>query len=210
MGERAGSAPVRTTEGGWHAAGRRAGRRRFRWTRRSPTTSLLAARVRDLREAPQLPGQAAAGRQPARPGGGGRPPGTLGRRQEFTFTIRHGFRFSPPSNQQVTAETFRYTIERTLNPTMKSPAAKFPFITDIVGEPAYEAGKAKHISGITVHGNRLTIRLTDDKAPCRVSSPPRSSAPSRPTRPSTRAACRRSPPPARITSPPTHPARASC
>ena len=91
----------------------------------------------------------------------------------YTFTIRHGFRFSPPSNQQVTAETFRYTIERSLNPRMKSPAAKFPFITDIVGEPAYEAGKAKHISGITVDGNRLTIRLTDDSGalPGQLASP---------------------------------------
>ena len=80
----------------------------------------------------------------------------------YTFTIRRGFRFSPPSNQPVTAQTFKYTIERTLNPKMKSPAASPPFVTDIVGERAYEAGKAKHISGISVHGNKLTIRLTDD------------------------------------------------
>ena len=91
----------------------------------------------------------------------------------YTFTIRHGFRFSPPSNQPVTAQTFRYTIERTLNPKMKSPAAKFPFMTDIVGEQAYEAGKAKHISGISVHGNKLTIRLTDDSGalPGQLASP---------------------------------------
>ena len=35
----------------------------------------------------------------------------------YTFTIRPGFRFSPPSNQPVTAQTFKDTIERTLNPS---------------------------------------------------------------------------------------------
>ncbi len=41
----------------------------------------------------------------------------------YTFTIRSGFRFSPPSTERVTAQTFKHTIERTLNPAMKSPAA---------------------------------------------------------------------------------------
>jgi YVTN family beta-propeller protein len=80
----------------------------------------------------------------------------------YTFTVRKGFRFSPPSNAPVTAETFRHTIERTLNPKMKSPAALPPFVTDIVGEQAYQAGKATHISGISVRGDKLTIHLTDD------------------------------------------------
>ncbi len=34
----------------------------------------------------------------------------------YTFRIRPGFRFSPPSGQAVTAETFKATIERTLSP----------------------------------------------------------------------------------------------
>ena len=34
----------------------------------------------------------------------------------YTFTIRPGFRFSPPSNEPVTAQTFKHSIERTLNP----------------------------------------------------------------------------------------------
>ena len=41
----------------------------------------------------------------------------------YTFTIRRGFRFSPPSNEPVTAQTFKATIERTLNPRMRSPVA---------------------------------------------------------------------------------------
>ena len=41
----------------------------------------------------------------------------------YTFTVRRGFRFSPPSNQSVTAQTFKASIERTLNPAMQSPFA---------------------------------------------------------------------------------------
>jgi YVTN family beta-propeller protein len=75
----------------------------------------------------------------------------------YTFRIRQGFRFSPPSNQQVTAQTFKDSIERTLNPAMHSPMAQF--LADIVGASAYMARKAHHISGILADGNTLTIRL---------------------------------------------------
>ena len=36
----------------------------------------------------------------------------------YTFTVRSGFKFSPPSNQPVTAETFKFAINRALNPRM--------------------------------------------------------------------------------------------
>jgi YVTN family beta-propeller protein len=75
----------------------------------------------------------------------------------YTFTIRRGFRFSPPSDQPVTAQTFKYTIERTLNHRTQSPMAHF--LGDVVGAEAYMAGKATHISGITASGNELIIRL---------------------------------------------------
>jgi YVTN family beta-propeller protein len=75
----------------------------------------------------------------------------------YTFTIRPGFRFSPPSDQPVTAQTFKYTIERTLNPKTKSYAAQF--FGDVVGADAYMAGKATSISGVTASGNQLIIRL---------------------------------------------------
>ena len=75
----------------------------------------------------------------------------------YTFTIRPGFRFSPPSNQPVTAQTFKDTIERTLSPkTASGYAADFP---DIVGVGAYLAGKANHISGVVARGRTLMIRL---------------------------------------------------
>ncbi len=75
----------------------------------------------------------------------------------YTFTIRPGFRFSPPSDQPVTAQTFKYTIERTLNPKTTSPYAQF--LGDVVGAAAYMAGKATGISGVIAHGNKLIIRL---------------------------------------------------
>jgi len=49
----------------------------------------------------------------------------------YTFTIKPGQKFSPPSTEEVTAQTFKYAIERDLNPKMQSPAASF--ISDIVG-----------------------------------------------------------------------------
>ncbi|TML92324.1 MAG: hypothetical protein E6G03_16485, partial [Actinobacteria bacterium] len=76
----------------------------------------------------------------------------------YTFRIRPGFRFSPPSNEAVTAETFRRSIERELSPHNRfSPGPQF--ISDIVGESAYQRGVAAHISGIAVRGNTLSITL---------------------------------------------------
>ncbi len=76
----------------------------------------------------------------------------------YTFRIRRGFRFSPPSNEAVTAETFRRSIERELSPHNRfSPGPQF--ISDIVGESAYRGRAASHISGIAVRGNTLSITL---------------------------------------------------
>jgi YVTN family beta-propeller protein len=79
-------------------------------------------------------------------------------RTTYTFTIRPGFRFSPPSNQPVTAQTFKDSIERTLNPRMRSGNAGF--MTDVVGAQKYMAGKATDIRGILARGDTLTIQLT--------------------------------------------------
>jgi ABC-type transport system substrate-binding protein len=78
----------------------------------------------------------------------------------YTFRIRPGFRFSPPSNESVTAATFRYTIERTLSPHSQD----FPFwAADIVGSKAFrkavKAGRPAHISGIRASGMTLWITL---------------------------------------------------
>ncbi len=77
----------------------------------------------------------------------------------YTFTIKDGYKFSPPSNETITAATFKHVIERDLNPKMASPASSF--MSDIAGAQAYLDGKATSISGITAEGNKLTITLTD-------------------------------------------------
>ncbi|MGN6167053.1 MAG: ABC transporter substrate-binding protein, partial [Solirubrobacteraceae bacterium] len=78
----------------------------------------------------------------------------------YTFTIRRGLRFSPPSDQTVTAQAFKDSIERTLSPAMHSYAASQGYLADIEGAGRYMAGKASHITGIVARGDKLTIRLT--------------------------------------------------
>jgi YVTN family beta-propeller protein len=75
----------------------------------------------------------------------------------YTFIVRRGFRFSPPSNTPVTAATFKHTIERVLGPRLKAYSAGF--MGDIVGMHAFRAGKAKHLAGVSASGDRLRIRL---------------------------------------------------
>lgn len=91
--------------------------------------------------------------------------------RRYTIRIRSGFRFSPPSNERLTAQTFKYTIERALSPTMHSYATHI--ISDIVGEHAYETRRTRHISGLTADGNALTITLSrpDGGLLARLASP---------------------------------------
>lgn len=77
----------------------------------------------------------------------------------YSFTIRDGFVFSPPSDEAVTAETFRYTIERALSPVLESFNARW--LSDIEGAEAYMAGEAPTLSGVEASGDQLTIRLTE-------------------------------------------------
>lgn len=77
----------------------------------------------------------------------------------YTFTIREGFRFSPPSNEPVTAASFKAALVRVLSPRMQSPGASF--LSDVAGAEAFRNGKAKSVSGIEVDGDTLTIALVD-------------------------------------------------
>ena len=77
----------------------------------------------------------------------------------YTFRIRPGYRFSPPSGEAVTASTFRHTLERSLFPKNAQNSAGPQLVSDIEGAPAYEAGKIAHVSGIKAHGNVLAITL---------------------------------------------------
>jgi DNA-binding SARP family transcriptional activator len=51
----------------------------------------------------------------------------------YVFRIRPGYRFSPPSNQPVTAEAVRSSIERALSPKLGSNAPGPQVIADIAG-----------------------------------------------------------------------------
>ena len=76
----------------------------------------------------------------------------------YTFRIRPGFRFSPPSTEAVTAASFVRAFERVLAPQMKSDRGA-SFVQDVAGAQAFAAGRADHISGVVARGNLLTIRL---------------------------------------------------
>jgi DNA-binding SARP family transcriptional activator/ABC-type transport system substrate-binding protein len=90
-------------------------------------------------------------------------------KRTYTFTVRPGYRFAPPWNQPLTAETFRESIERALSPTLERLTKKlrgsdYPMpgegLTDVRGEQRFRAGKARHISGLRANGQRLSITLT--------------------------------------------------
>jgi len=80
--------------------------------------------------------------------------------RRYTFHLRSGFRFSPPSNEPVTADAFRRAIERALHPTMESGASLY--MNDVAGFDAYASGRAERLAGVAARGDTLTIRL---KAP---------------------------------------------
>jgi ABC-type transport system substrate-binding protein len=77
----------------------------------------------------------------------------------YTFRIRPGFRFSPPSNEPVTAATFKRTLERAFSPKLGSGGRGQGDAPAIVGLAAYEAGKTEHVAGIRAHGDTLAITL---------------------------------------------------
>jgi DNA-binding SARP family transcriptional activator/ABC-type transport system substrate-binding protein len=78
----------------------------------------------------------------------------------FTFKIRRGFRFSPPSNEEVTAESFRQAAERGLSSKL-NPNGVRPPLNNIVGAEEYNAGRARHISGVSVEDEKLIIRFRE-------------------------------------------------
>jgi len=79
----------------------------------------------------------------------------------YTFVIRKGFKFS--DGKPVTAASFKFAINRVANHDLASPGAAFivdPNGTNIVGAKAVNDGTGTNVSGVTVKGNKLKIRLT--------------------------------------------------
>ena len=74
----------------------------------------------------------------------------------YTITVKPGFRFS--DGRPVTAENFAFSINRALNPVMRSPATSF--IQNIVGAQDVIDGRAQTASGVRAAGDTLIIALT--------------------------------------------------
>lgn len=77
----------------------------------------------------------------------------------YTFRIRRGFRFSPPSNEEMTAATFKHSFERLLSPRLGTGGRGPSDAPAIAGLVAFRAGTAAHISGIVARGQTLSITL---------------------------------------------------
>ena len=77
----------------------------------------------------------------------------------YTFRIRPGFAFSPPSNEPITAETFRLTIQRALDPRLGPDADGIKWLRDIVGASEYHAGTAPDVSGLSATDDALSITI---------------------------------------------------
>lgn len=81
--------------------------------------------------------------------------------KRYTFFVRKGFRFS--DGTPVTPRNFAYAIDRAANHDLASPAGQFiadSEATNIVGAREVYDGRATHVRGVRVAGNRLIIRLT--------------------------------------------------
>lgn len=96
-----------------------------------------------------------------------RPIGNLAANWEITdggrtyiFHLKKGVKFH--SGREVTAEDFKWSIERATNPKFNSSTAK-TYLNDIVGVLEKLDGKAKEVSGVQVV-DPYTLKITIDKA----------------------------------------------
>ena len=77
----------------------------------------------------------------------------------YTFAIRKGFRFSPPSNEEVTAESFRHAVERSVKLTKLFGDQLSPPLDNVVGAQQFYAGETAHISGVAARDDALVLRF---------------------------------------------------
>ena len=74
----------------------------------------------------------------------------------YTFTLRDDATFT--NGRAVTAEDFKYSITRSLQPSLNSPVAT-TYLNDIKGAEEVSSGKATEVSGIKVI-NSQTLQIT--------------------------------------------------
>jgi YVTN family beta-propeller protein len=89
----------------------------------------------------------------------------------YRYTVRSGFRFS--SGQPVTGVAFKTAIERYLTPKLHDPGGVDFIFAGIVGYGAYEAGRARHLAGVSATDKTLTVHLLrpDPALPARLAIP---------------------------------------
>lgn len=78
----------------------------------------------------------------------------------YTFTLKKGIKFT--NGREVTAEDFKWCIERACNPAFNSPTAG-TYLADIVGVRDRLAKKADDVSGVKAV-DASTLSITIDKA----------------------------------------------
>ena len=81
--------------------------------------------------------------------------------KRYTFKLRHGVKFS--NDREVTADDFKYSWERMLNPTTQGPMTGGPFWSGVTGAQDFFNGKANQVSGIKVI-DRYTLEVDLDAA----------------------------------------------
>jgi ABC-type transport system substrate-binding protein len=96
--------------------------------------------------------------------------------RRYTFTMRAGYRFSPPSGAAVTAAAMRYSLERVI---AAQGYCSYVIGDDIVGVKEFADGKAAHVAGISADGDTISFTLTGPSAtlPARLATPCASAVP---------------------------------
>ena len=80
----------------------------------------------------------------------------------WTFHLREGAKFH--NGREITADDFKYSFERVLNPETRSPKAWM--LSIVVGAQAFQEGAADEVSGIrVVDAGTLEIELAEPLAP---------------------------------------------
>ncbi|HEV2254790.1 MAG TPA: ABC transporter substrate-binding protein [Streptosporangiaceae bacterium] len=74
----------------------------------------------------------------------------------YTFTLRPGARFS--SGAPITGQDIKYTFMRLMNPAIDTGTGYY--FTNVIGAPAYLAGKSNTVAGIVATTNTVTFHLT--------------------------------------------------
>jgi len=77
----------------------------------------------------------------------------------YTFTLKKGVKFS--NGRELTADDFKYSIERAADPKLKSPTTE-TYLSGIVGIVDKLHGKAKEVAGVKVI-DPSTLAITLDK-----------------------------------------------